>query len=110
MKKLTLNEYQRRAMTTCLPGVRGDMYYMLLKLCSEAGEGAGKMGKYIREDFNTQEEYEEALKLELGDVLWYVAGAADALGITLDQLAKANLNKLQKRHKAGTIKGSGDNR
>ena len=47
---------------------------------------------------------------ELGDVLWYLAILADDLGVELEDVAKWNVDKLQRRMKSNKIKGDGDNR
>lgn len=52
----------------------------------------------------------DALKKELGDVLWYVAAAARELGFDLSDVAHANLDKLHDRAARGVLQGSGDNR
>lgn len=36
--------------------------------------------------------------LELGDVLWFVAEACDAYGLSMDEVARANIAKLQARY------------
>jgi NTP pyrophosphatase (non-canonical NTP hydrolase) len=51
-----------------------------------------------------------ALELELGDVLWYVAQLASELGLDLDRVAQANLDKLASRAARNVIAGSGDDR
>ena len=48
--------------------------------------------------------------LELGDVLWYISALADDLGVTLEEVAQANVDKLQSRMARNKIKGDGDNR
>ena len=50
------------------------------------------------------------LRLELGDVLWYVAQLATELELELDQIAQANLDKLASRAARNVIAGSGDQR
>jgi NTP pyrophosphatase (non-canonical NTP hydrolase) len=50
------------------------------------------------------------LESELGDVLWFVAVLADYLDLDLDDIAQANLSKLESRVARGVVKGSGDNR
>ncbi|MGH2741150.1 MAG: MazG nucleotide pyrophosphohydrolase domain-containing protein, partial [Thermoleophilaceae bacterium] len=52
----------------------------------------------------------EALGAELGDVLWYVAQLATEAGLDLDELAQANLDKLQSRQRRAVLQGSGDSR
>jgi NTP pyrophosphatase (non-canonical NTP hydrolase) len=52
----------------------------------------------------------EDLALELGDVLWYVSQLASELGLGLDDVAQANLAKLEGRARRRTLGGSGDHR
>ena len=52
----------------------------------------------------------EALKAELGDVLWYLAQTCTELEISLDEVAEANITKLMDRQARGKIQGDGDNR
>ena len=47
---------------------------------------------------------------ELGDVLWYVAQLASELDLSLDDIAKQNLEKLFSRQARGVLSGSGDDR
>ena len=51
-----------------------------------------------------------SLKKELGDVLWYLSALAFYNGIDLDDVARANLDKLRNRKERNQIHGSGDNR
>lgn len=41
------------------------------------------------------------LATEMGDVLWYLAALGSLYGVTLDQAARANINKRAKRHPNG---------
>ena len=119
---MTLNEYQQRAMTTCLPESR-NFSYMMLNLMSEVGEIAGKVGKAIRKgcaliDNNALitehglrqmgDKALEALRSECGDVLWQLAGLCDVMGWDLEAVAQENLQKLADRQARHVIDGSGD--
>lgn len=77
----------------------------------EAGEVQGKIKKIIRDNGGeiTAKAKDEIAK-ELGDTLWYIASMCQNLGITLEYVATANIEKLEKRHADGTVHGSGDNR
>jgi len=107
-----LHTYQRRSRATArYPGAGSNPIYPTLGLCGEAGEVADKVKKVIRDrggDFSP--EVRQALELELGDVLWYVAQLATELGLELEQVARTNLDKLASRAARGVIGGEGDDR
>ena len=102
---MTLNEYQKRAMSTAKDSAR-NITYMTLGLGNESGEFQGKLKIQIRDGFFDK----EAAMKELGDVLWYVAGCAEMLGYSLEEVAEKNLGKLADRQARGVIGGSGDER
>lgn len=81
--------------------------YCTLGLVGESGEVAEKIKKAIREG---DPEYIDEAEDELSDVLWYLARLADELGVSLEELAERNLEKLQDRKDRGKIEGKGDNR
>lgn len=78
-----------------------------LGLCSEAGEYAGKLKKFLRGDHDVDT---RALAYELGDILWYLARAAYDIGYDLDEVALMNIHKLQERKQKGALRGDGDDR
>jgi NTP pyrophosphatase (non-canonical NTP hydrolase) len=85
--------------------------YPALGLAGEAGEVAEHAKKAIRDDGAAiTEERREAMGRELGDVLWYVAQLASELGLDLDSIAEANIEKLLSRQRRGVLSGSGDYR
>ncbi|MEM9951354.1 MAG: nucleoside triphosphate pyrophosphohydrolase family protein [Chloroflexota bacterium] len=85
--------------------------YPTLGLVNEAGEFAGKIKKIFRDkDGEFSQEDKEALKSELGDVLWYLTQICTNLDLTLEEVAEANLDKLFSRLERGVIGGSGDER
>ena len=109
---MELNAYQDAARSTArYPDAGSNPIYPTLGLCGEAGEVADKVKKVMRDrDGVFDPETRDALKLELGDVLWYVAQLASELGYDLNEVAEANLQKLSSRAARGRIGGSGDQR
>lgn len=121
---MTLNEYQDKAMTTCMPSSE-NFSYMFLNLVGEVGEFASKVAKAIRKVQMTIEDnehyfiydalnpdYKDVLKEELmkeaGDILWQLSGLCEVMGWNLEDVAQMNLDKLASRKKNGTIDGNGD--
>ena len=102
---MTFNEYQKLARSTSVYPKEYKVIYPALGLCGEAGEVAEKVKKYIRDGTPML-----GVGLELGDVLWYISALADGLGVTLEEVAQANVDKLQSRKARDKIKGDGDNR
>lgn len=114
MANLTLNEYQDKAMSTCLPE-SDNLFYMLANLVGEVGEFASKAGKHMRKGklhiTTTQRDEERHLMLsEIGDILWQTAGLAKVMGVTLEEVAEENLAKLASRKERHVIAGDGDER
>jgi NTP pyrophosphatase (non-canonical NTP hydrolase) len=102
---------QRSRQTACYPGAGANTTYPTLGLCGEAGEVADKIKKVMRDrDGVFDASVRDDLALELGDVLWYVAQLATELGLDLDAIAVANLDKLASRAARNVIGGSGDRR
>ena len=67
--------------------------------------------KALRDDGGeVTDERRQAMSKELGDVLWYVAQIATELGLELEDVAQANLDKLRSRQVRGVLSGSGDER
>lgn len=104
--------YQRESRKTwTLVHTDHPIVYPTLGLVNEAGELAGKVKKIFRDrDGVVSEDDREALKYELGDVLWYLAQIATELDLSLDEIASANLEKLFSRLERNQIKGDGDYR
>jgi len=105
------NDYQEKAMATAIypeAGSGSDMeiFYLALGITSEAGEVAGKVKKYIRDGKLDP----GAIAYELGDVAWYLARLADAMGYTFEEILQINYSKLTKRKEDGVLKGDGDYR
>lgn len=97
---ITLNHYQSLANRSAGAGGEGNQRLIVsaLGLAGEAGEFANLVKKMTAHghDFDP-----EALKDELGDVLWYLAEAATAVGLELEDIASQNVDKLIKRYPDG---------
>ena len=104
--------YQAKSRKTAgYPSIGHPVIYPTLGLVNEAGEVAGKIKKVFRDKGGEiNEETREALKAELGDVLWYIAQVATELNLSLDEIAEYNISKLYDRLERGKIRGDGDNR
>lgn len=102
---MTLNEYQRLAQRTSNEE-HDDFLTVYLKkidngilgLCGETGECADIWKKSRHQGHQLDR---EKLAKECGDVLWYVAELAAGLGLTLEEIAQQNIDKLKKRYPDG---------
>ena len=120
---MELNEYQKQAMTTCT-ATSDNLAYMLLNLIGEVGEFSSKVAKSIRKGDakfignelrhpstrRIDDELEESMQKEAGDILWQLSGVCSVMGWELDSIAQMNLDKLQSRKERGVIIGDGDKR
>ena len=86
---------------------KGALCNWAMGLAGEAGEVVDELKKVL---FHDKPRDLEQLKKELGDVLWYVAACCMSLGISLEDVAKANIQKLRHRHGADGFKRHGDQR
>lgn len=107
---MTLNEYQSLAIKEAFYE-KDDICYNALGITGEAGEIADHVKKMLRDDNGIlTPERKAVLTKELGDVLWYVANMARRLGMTLEEVAHLNIEKIRDRKRRGVQHGSGDNR
>jgi NTP pyrophosphatase (non-canonical NTP hydrolase) len=97
---MNFDEYQSEASQTALyPHRYSNVEYPTLGLTGEAGEVANIVKKIQRDhDGVITDDIRAKLKDELGDVLWYISACADELGLTLNEIAEYNVEKLAKRH------------
>ncbi|MFA5009397.1 MAG: nucleoside triphosphate pyrophosphohydrolase family protein [Candidatus Paceibacterota bacterium] len=109
---MTFEEYQIEARKTAIyPDKDNNFIYPTLGLAGEAGEVAEKIKKVLRDNQGiVSEEKKIEITKELGDVLWYVANLSQELGISLDEVAQKNIEKLKSRQQRDELHGSGDNR
>ena len=109
---MDFNFYQEEAYKTAIYPNKGENFtYPTLGLVGESGEIAEKIKKVLRDNGGElTPSIIEDIKFEIGDVLWYCAALAKELGITLDDIATANIIKLKSRQDRAVLHGSGDNR
>jgi NTP pyrophosphatase (non-canonical NTP hydrolase) len=109
---VNFNDYQTKSRATAkYPSIGHAVIYPTLGLVNEAGEVAGKIKKVFRDkNGEINAETREALKAELGDVLWYLAQTCTELDLSLDEVAESNITKLLDRQSRGKLQGDGDNR
>jgi NTP pyrophosphatase (non-canonical NTP hydrolase) len=97
---MTGKEYQTLAMRTCnIPPEQAHdrLCHAVFGLTSEAGEVAGIMQKVYQGHAFDQGH----MKKELGDCLWMIAEACEALGWSMDEVMQMNIDKLKARYPDG---------
>lgn len=109
---MNFEEYQKKSRVTAkYPDAGNNFIYPTLGLAGESGEVAEKIKKVLRDKGGIiDDETKEMIKKELGDVLWYVSQIATELGLTLDDIAEHNIEKLYSRMERGKLGGNGDDR
>ena len=97
---MTVNEYQKLAMASLNPELtqKDILINSVMGLCGESGEAIDIVKKHL---FQGHELDKQKLAKEMGDIAWYLAEAATALGMDLDDIFAANIEKLKKRYPEG---------
>ena len=97
---MTVNEYQKLAMTTLNPELckRDVLINSVMGLCGESGEAIDIVKKWMAHGHELDKEH---LAKELGDIAWYLAEAATALDMDLEEILQANIAKLKNRYPEG---------
>ena len=97
---MDLDAYLKSAKRTVNPALdeKGRVLDASMGLAEEAAEVLGLLRKKI---FQERDIPREKLVEELGDTLWCLAMTADSLGLTLNEVANANIEKLKARHPGG---------
>ena len=95
-EKINFNQYQKEAFDLISEDGRKDMVLNgVLGLAGESGECCDIVKKNRVQGHELNKEH---LIEELGDVMWYIAETASGLGVTLEEVAQYNLDKLHKRY------------
>ena len=97
---MQINEYQKEALRTA-SGMNKEIPMIVngvLGLCGESGECADMVKKHL---FQGHELDTEHMAKDLGDVAWYIAVSAHAIGYDLETILQMNVDKLRKRYPDG---------
>mgnify|MGYP001437440637 FL=1 len=70
---------------------------------AEGGEFLEIIKKMIFQGKPWNDANKEHLIIELGDLLWYVAQATQALGVSFEDVIAGNIRKLEKRYPGGSF-------
>jgi len=97
---MTIVEYQALAMRTSNKELPKEMHLLngALGLSGESGEVADMVKKHWMQGHPLDV---DAIVKELGDICWYIAEAATAIGVDMETIMKMNIEKLRKRYPNG---------
>lgn len=97
---MRVSEYQQEAMTTLNRSIpqKDLLVNAVMGLCGESGECVDLVKKHL---FQGHDLDRTRLMKELGDVAWYLAEAATALDVPLEEILQENLDKLRSRYPEG---------
>lgn len=100
IEDMTINEYQKLAMVTLNPELdkKDVLINGVMGLCGESGEAIDIVKKHLAQGHELDK---EKLAKELGDVAWYLAETATAIGYDLEDIFQMNIDKLKKRYPEG---------
>ena len=109
VEHIDLDEYMEFTRSTVVynPLAEGD--YVTAGLVGEVGEMYSAIAKFHRGDYNIFE-FKARLFAEMGDILWFLARIADYYDFSLENILKANMQKLRDRQSRNKIQGDGDER
>ena len=97
---MTINEYQKLAMTTLNSELdkKDVLINGVMGLCGESGEVIDIVKKHLAQGHELDK---EKIIKELGDVAWYMAEIATVLDVELEDVLVQNIEKLKKRYPEG---------
>lgn len=97
---MTINEYQQQAMRTVNPDLtpNDSLLNGLMGLNGEAGEAIDLLKKHMFQGHALDHQH---IARELGDIAWYLALSANAIGYPLEDILKMNVEKLRERYPRG---------
>jgi len=105
-KDFTFTEFQANAVRTLNPALDNfdaQLTNCALGLTGESGEVAEIVKHYLTKTHEMtyadgMERVREKIIKELGDIMWYIASTCHLFGVDMGDVARANNEKLAKRH------------
>lgn len=104
---ITANDYQRAALRTAGDDMAKYLINAVMGLCGESGEVVDIVKKHL---FQGHDLDKKKIAEECGDVLWYAALLASAVGYKLGDIMAMNIAKLKERYPNGFDKARSINR
>jgi len=97
---MEINTYQELALRTLNPEMseKDVLINGVMGLCGESGEVIDLVKKHLAQGHELDR---EQMARELGDVAWYLAETAHAIGYSLEEVCEMNIEKLKKRFPDG---------
>ena len=97
---MNINEYQALALRTLNPDLDRDEMLLnaVMGLCGESGEAIDLLKKHRMHGHPFDR---EKFAKELGDIAWYLAEAARAIDMDLEDVLQMNIDKLKQRYPDG---------
>ena len=107
--QMTINEYQKAAYRTANQSLTDSQQLQngLMGLNGESGECIDILKKHLFQGHDLDKYH---IAKELGDVAWYLAVSAQALGFDLEMILQMNLEKLKARYPHGFDAGHSQHR
>ena len=111
---MNFSEYQQQLsdIQKHYPNANNDCDRRLASLALGLSGEVGEVNEIIKRYFRGDNEVinPQTVSKELGDVIAYVSLLADVLGLSLEDIATQNIDKLNKRVAANTLLGKGSDR
>lgn len=101
---MEIREYTKFVRDSTYAG--GKYWYAALGIAGESGEVVDEVKKIMRDDGGEPTDKRlEKIKLELGDVMWYIFRLSLDLGLDVSDILDSNVTKLKDRRKNGKKAG-----
>ncbi len=96
---MDISEYTKEVHRTC--SIKDSKELLTLAALGIAGESGEVVDTIKKVLYHSHELDVTALSKEVGDLLWYMVLLCETVGLSLDTVMQANVEKLQKRYPDG---------